>query len=143
MKENEKHKFILIVTLMLAPIAALHADDVTTAASDDWEQEISTRRTEYLNWIVENFGMLEPAMDVRDGRRWALNHAQLVLGRNVDKANGYFEALTTGNSGRMVGVLSHLQVDHGFHPATVAAVRRDPCGLDESPAAGSHRVLAD
>jgi hypothetical protein len=92
MKENEKHKFILIVTLMLAPLAALSADDATTAASDDWEQEISTRRTEYLNWIVEHFGKLEPAMDPRDGRRWALNHARLVLGRDVDRANGYFES---------------------------------------------------
>ena len=92
MKENEKHKFILIVTLMLAPLAALSADDATTAASDDWEQEISTRRTEYLNWIVEHFAKLEPAMDPRDGRRWALNHARLVLGRDVDRANGYFES---------------------------------------------------
>ena len=33
-------------------------------------------------------------------------------------------ALTTGRSGRMVGVFCHQQVDHGLHPAALAAV---PC----------------
>ena len=49
---------------------------------------------QYLHWIVENFGNLEPTMDLRDGRRWALNHARLVLNRDVAKANGYFESFT-------------------------------------------------
>ena len=89
-----KNTLILLTSLLLAPLAALHADDAPTAASADWDQEISTRRTEYLNWIVEHFGNLEPTMDPRDGRRWAFNHARLVLNRDVAKANGYFESFT-------------------------------------------------
>ena len=78
----------LITALLLTPLSALLAED----PSPVWEKQIEARRAEYLHWIVENFGNLEPTMDVRDGRRWALNHARLVLGRDVDKANGYFES---------------------------------------------------
>jgi hypothetical protein len=76
----------LIVTLLLAPLGALHA------TAPDREQDVDSRRGEYLNWIVGHFGELEPAMDPRDGRRWALNHARLALGLDVDKANRYFES---------------------------------------------------
>ena len=78
----------LLTALLLATLSAVHADE----PSSDWEKQIEARRAEYLHWIVENFGKLEPTMDVRDGRRWALNHARLVLRRDVDKANGYFES---------------------------------------------------
>ena len=80
-----KHTLPLLIALLLAPLAALQAD----------EKELSTRRTEYLEWIVENFGKLESTMDPRDGRRWALNHARLVLNRDVAKANGYFESFAS------------------------------------------------
>ena len=33
-------------------------------------------------------------MEVADGRRWALNHARLVLNRDLGKANPYFESFT-------------------------------------------------
>ena len=89
-----KHSLTFFIALLLAPLAALHAADKPVAASDDWAQEISTRRSEYLHWIVENFGKLEPTMDPRDGRRWGLNHARLVLNRDVAKANEYFESFT-------------------------------------------------
>ena len=85
---------ILLTSLLLAPLAVLHADDTPTAASNDKEKQIEARRAEYLHWIVENFGKLEPEMDPRDGRRWALNHARLVLNRDVAKANEYFESFT-------------------------------------------------
>ena len=78
---------ILITFLLHSSIG-----DVRAAESSDSEKQIETRRTEYLEWIVENFGKLEPTMDQRDGRRWALNHARLVLNRDVAKANGYFES---------------------------------------------------
>ena len=78
----------LITPLLLALLSAVHADE----PSSDWEKQIETRRAEYLQWIVENFGKLEPTMDPQDGRRWALNHARLVLNRDVDEANGYFES---------------------------------------------------
>ena len=59
------------------------------AASEN--QQLSNRRSDYVQWIATNFGRLEPEMDPRDGRRWALNHARLVLNRDLDKANAYFE----------------------------------------------------
>ena len=94
MEDHMKHSLTFFIALLLAPLAALHAADKPVAASDDWAQEISTRRSEYLHWIVENFGKLEPTMDPRDGRRWGLNHARLVLNRDVAKANEYFESFT-------------------------------------------------
>jgi hypothetical protein len=86
--------FTLLTSLLLAPLAVLNADDAPTATSNDKEKQIESRRSEYLEWIVENFGKLEPTMDVRDGRRWALNHGRLVLNRDVAKANDYFESFT-------------------------------------------------
>lgn len=77
----------ILSTLLLATFSAGLA-----AESSDREKQVEKRRAQYLHWIVENFGKLEPTMDVRDGRRWALNHARLVLDRDVEKANGYFES---------------------------------------------------
>ena len=83
-----KHPLILLTALLLATFSAVHADE----SASDSEKSIGSRRSEYLEWIVENFGKLEPTMDVRDGRRWALNHARLVLNRDIAKANSYFES---------------------------------------------------
>jgi len=77
----------LLTALLLSTFSAVHADDAS-----DQKRQIESRRVEYLEWIVENFGKLEPAMDARDGRRWALNHARLVLNRDTAKANSYFES---------------------------------------------------
>jgi len=93
MKNHMRHtnslSIPLLATLLLAALSAAHA-----AESSDPGEQIETRRAEYLDWIVESFGKLEPAMDPPDGRRWALNHARLVLNRDVAKANGYFESFT-------------------------------------------------
>ena len=80
----------LLVSLLLTPPGLMHADE-TIAVSTDWEQEISTRRTEYLNWIVEHFGKIEPSMKPLDGRAWSLNQSRLFLNRDTDKASRYFE----------------------------------------------------
>ena len=85
---------LLLTSLLLVPLAVLNANDAPTATSNDKEKQIEARRVEYLHWIVENFGNLESTMDTRDGRRWALNHARLVLNRDVAKANDYFESFT-------------------------------------------------
>ena len=66
----------------------------TAVATSDRKKPIESRRAQYLEWIVENFGKLEPTMDPRDGRRWALNHARLFLNRDLAKANGYFESFS-------------------------------------------------
>ena len=81
-----KPTLTLLTALLLCPLSAVRASAQET--------QIETRRAEYLEWIVENFGKLEPTMDPRDGRRWALNHARLVLNRDVAKANEYFESFT-------------------------------------------------
>ncbi|GAG38534.1 unnamed protein product, partial [marine sediment metagenome] len=70
-----KHPLILLAAnVLLATFGAALA-----AESSDSEKPIETRRAEYLKWIVEHFGRLEPLMDQSDGRRWALNHGRLVL----------------------------------------------------------------
>ena len=89
MKHSMKAALTLVTALLLATHTALHGAD-----SSGSKKQIEARRAEYLHWIVENFGKLEPTMDPRDGRRWALNHARLVLKRDVAKANDYFESFT-------------------------------------------------
>ena len=67
-----------------APAAASVDDDC------HGDEQLARRRSEYVRWIADNFGRLEPTMDPRDGRRWALSHARLALGCDLDKANEYF-----------------------------------------------------
>ena len=66
----------------------------TVSAGDDvaFEHELAERRSEYVRWIADTFGKLESSMDPRDGRRWALNQARLVLDRDLDEANRFFES---------------------------------------------------
>lgn len=73
----------ILLAGLLAPMATSD-----TACGD---QPLAERRSAYVQWIAENFDRLEPDMDPRDGRLWALNHARLVLDRDLDKANAYFE----------------------------------------------------
>lgn len=65
---------------------------VSTATADDakYQQQLATRRGEYVSWVANTFGKLEPTMAPRDGRRWALNHARLALNRDLDQANRHF-----------------------------------------------------
>ena len=77
------HAVVLIVVL---PPTVFADDDVRT------EQQLAERRSAYVQWVADTFGELEPNMDPRDGRRWALNHARLVLNREVDKASRFFES---------------------------------------------------
>ncbi len=66
----------------------------TVSANDEasFERRLAERRGEYARWIADTFGELESTMDSRDGRRWALNHARLLLNRDLDKANRFFES---------------------------------------------------
>lgn len=96
-----KHTLTFSIVLLFAPLVALSADD---AASDDWNQEISTRRAEYLNWIVEHFGKLEPDMKPLDGRAWSLNQTRLFLNRDTDKASRYFETVTLTFDADFMGI---------------------------------------
>jgi hypothetical protein len=64
-----------------------------SAAEDArFQQQLTERRSQYVQWIADAFGELEPSMDPRDGRRWALNHARLVVNRDLDEANRFFES---------------------------------------------------
>jgi len=59
-----------------------------------YRKELALRRAEYLNWIVNQFGAMEARMEPTDGRLWALQHARLVQGKELDKANLYFESIS-------------------------------------------------
>ncbi|MDP7303983.1 MAG: hypothetical protein QGG09_12840, partial [Pirellulaceae bacterium] len=77
-----------LVTLCVAS-ARLQAAEPASV----WQQGIETRRGEYLDWIVNEFGKLEPDMKPLDGRAWSLNQARLFLNRDTDKASRYFETV--------------------------------------------------
>lgn len=74
--------------LLLASLLSTNAWTTNTSADD----QLTQRRSDYIHWITDNFGRLEPTMEPRDGRQWALNHARLVLNRDLHKANAYFES---------------------------------------------------
>ena len=57
----------------------------------DYEGLLEIRRREYVEWIHRNMRRAEAEMMPGDGRLWALNHTRLVLDRELDKANRYFE----------------------------------------------------
>ena len=78
-----RYSCAILLAGLLAPMATSD-----TACGDP---PLAERRGAYVHWISENFGRLEPEMDPRDGRLWALNHARLVLDRDLDEANAYFE----------------------------------------------------
>ena len=77
-----------IPTFVLVALLSITAQADAPASAG---QSLAHRRSEYVQWIATNFGRLEPEMDPRDGRLWALNHARLELNRDLDKANAYFE----------------------------------------------------
>jgi len=64
-------------------------------------------------------------MDARDGRRWALNHARLVLGHDVSKANEYYESFTPPGGDNDIYLIRFLRTlldfrrmaRNGFGPA--------------------------
>jgi hypothetical protein len=58
------------------------------------ETELAGRRSAYINWIYDHFGKIEPQMEHGDGRKWALNHARLMLGKDLKEANQYFASIT-------------------------------------------------
>ncbi len=66
---------------------------VDAAETDAWKKEIAARRTQYLDWVIEHHGKLEPHMKPLDGRAWSLNQARLFLNRDTDKASRYFETV--------------------------------------------------
>ena len=74
-----------MAALMLASIAG-------ATPWPEYEARLAERRRAYVTWVIDTFGALEPSMDPKDGRRWALNHARLVRNRDLEKANRYFES---------------------------------------------------
>ncbi|MDP6557846.1 MAG: hypothetical protein QGG71_24475 [Pirellulaceae bacterium] len=89
MKNKPQYNVVTLIWLAIWVSAA----SVCSADDDaEYQQQLAERRVEYLSWIAETFGKLEPTMDPRDERRWALNHARLTLNRDVDKANRHFES---------------------------------------------------
>ncbi len=84
---NSKRNFpVTFSFFLIIPLALVGENE-----SRDLENKIQARRTEYINWIGDTFGEMEPTMAPNDGRRWALNHARMLLKRDIEKANHYFE----------------------------------------------------
>ena len=82
------------VVALTWPAIWICAASICTAADDATDQtQLAERRQEYLGWIVEEFGELEPTMKPLDGRAWSLNQARLFLNKDTDKANQYFESI--------------------------------------------------
>ena len=88
---NSKRNFpVTFSFFLIIPLALIGENE-----SRDLENKIQARRTEYINWIGDTFGQMEPTMAPNDGRRWALNHARMLLKRDIEKANHYFETFAT------------------------------------------------
>ena len=83
MQHHRKRQTLFVFLVMTAR--------ALVAAEPAWEAEIANRRGEYLAWIVDEFGKLEPSMKPLDGRAWSLNQARLFLNRDTQLANRYFE----------------------------------------------------
>lgn len=79
----------------LRAIPGAPGKNVTETKPENEMALISARRAAYVKWIHDHFGSLQPEMDPRDGRCWALNHARLVLEQDMEKANRYFESFGT------------------------------------------------
>ncbi|MCA9111335.1 MAG: hypothetical protein KDA52_15385 [Planctomycetaceae bacterium] len=86
--------------LLVLCIAVLASSGV--AAAD--QSPLEARRGEYLEWIVDNFGRLEPSMRPLDGRAWSLNQARLSLDVDTDQASEYFESVTLTNDADFMGI---------------------------------------
>lgn len=97
----------------------------TNAAA--YQAALARRRAEYLDWILDHFGALEPSMAPTDGRLWALSHARLLLGRDVDRANRYLQsfALTRDTDIcfiRFLETLLHERAAANLSPAARARI---------------------
>ena len=77
-------------TLMTAVAAMTLPSAAGAVPGSAYEAELAARRAAYVAWIADTFGALEPSMHAKDGRRWGLNHARLLLNRELDEANRYF-----------------------------------------------------
>jgi len=91
MKHPLKRLTLNAVSLLAPSFAAV--DLSASGSASDWGQEIETRRSEYLEWVVEHFGKIELDMKPLDGRAWSLNQARLFLNRDTDRASRYFAGI--------------------------------------------------
>lgn len=81
----------VVETMMIVVMMSRAGGDEMNRSRAEYERALARRRRGYVEWIHQTFGRLESQMELRDGRRWALNHSRLVLGRERTEANQYFE----------------------------------------------------
>jgi len=86
--------------------------------------QLAQRRAEYVAWIAATFRALEPDLALTDGRLWALSHARLHLGQDVDCANRYFASVALTQDADIF-FIRHLQtlLDFRDSPRLSAAAR--------------------
>jgi hypothetical protein len=92
MNTTDPNRRLELNAAVLALILIAGSESPAAEDGSAYQRQLAGRRSEYVTWIADSFGKLEPNMDPRDGRRWALNHSRLVLDRELAKANQYFES---------------------------------------------------
>ena len=98
--------------------------------SASYERELEARRQEYLDWIVREFGRLEPEMRPLDGRLWSLNHARLVTGTGLDEASRYFSSVALTRDPDFMGIrLLKTLLDFGGSPRLSDEAREHLTGI--------------
>ncbi len=93
-------------------------------------EALQARRRQYLDWIIEHFGPAEDGMKPLDGRLWPLNHARLVLGKDLDRANRYFSAVRLTRDPDFMGIrLLKTLLDFQDSPRLHADAKRHLAGI--------------
>lgn len=115
---------------MTRPPAGDRAMRAKTLSDTDRRQraEIARRRRQYVEWIVTHFSSLD--LSDADGRAWSLNHARLVLGRDLDEANRYFATARLTRDRDFAGIrLLKTLLDFRDSPRLAGPARRRTASL--------------
>lgn len=87
-----KRSFVKVSVAALL-VVVFNANFSSAGELTDHESQLAQRRDAYLEWVMVEFGKLEPTMKPFDGRAWSLNQARLYLNHDTAKATQYFEAV--------------------------------------------------
>lgn len=115
---------------MTRPPAGDRAMRAKTLSDTDRRQraEIARRRRQYVEWIVSHFSSLD--LSDADGRAWSLNHARLVLGRDLDEANRYFATARLTRDRDFAGIrLLRTLLDFRDSPRLAGPARQHLLGI--------------
>ncbi len=101
---------------------------------------IPARRRALLEWVIDS--VRPPADDAYAGAHWQLNHARLALGRDLEAANRYFEAVELDPRPRVWKDGTSDTVDWDFPGTNLLRTLLDFQGSDRLGAAARSRLAA-